>query len=288
MVSKPASDLHQPIDAGGAMAKSGQEHATPIDDCDQKLPDAMVDPQRSAPGENMHIAIIMDGNGRWAGARDLPRASGHREGVAAARRAVEAARVLGLKYLTLYSFSTENWRRPAREVRDLMSLLREFIAADLPRLAREGVRVRIIGDRSNLDRSLLALVEKAERDTAGNTKFGLQIAFNYGGRDEIVRMTREIARQIASGDLSPDMLDEERISNFLDTHDIPDPDLVIRTSGEQRISNFLIWQAAYAEYVFIDEHWPDFDKTLFEKALAQYHGRERRFGGVGAQAGLKG
>ncbi len=235
----------------------------------------------SANGGGMHVAIIMDGNGRWAAARGLPRASGHREGVKAARRAVEAAGDLGVKYLTLYSFSTENWRRPAREVRDLMGLLREFIAADLPKLAEEGVRVRIIGDRANLDRSLRTLVEKAERETAKNTSFVLQIAFNYGGRDEIVRMARAIAEKAKSGELDGKDLNEESLNNFLDTHDIPDPDVVIRTSGEQRVSNFLIWQAAYAEYVFLDQHWPDFNKDIFSRALEEYYGRERRFGGVG-------
>lgn len=227
-----------------------------------------------------HAAVIMDGNGRWAAARGLPRSSGHRAGVLAARRAVEAARDLGLQYLTLYSFSTENWRRPAGEIRDLMALLREFIAADLPKLASENVRVRIIGDRTKLDRTLLALVEKAERDTAANDKFHLQIAFNYGGRDEIVRTVKVIAQMALDGKLKPDMVDEELINQMLDTQHIPDPDLVIRTSGEKRVSNFLVWQAAYAEYVFLNEHWPDFDKALFAQALSEFAGRNRRFGGV--------
>lgn len=236
--------------------------------------------------DNLHVAVIMDGNGRWAAARDLPRASGHREGVKAARRAVEAAGDLGLKYLTLYSFSTENWRRPAGEVRDLMGLLREFIAADLPKLADEGVRVRIIGDRNNLDRGLRSLVEKAERETSGNDKFGLQIAFNYGGRDEIVRMARLIAEQASSDKLKIKDITEDKLSSLLDTSDIPDPDLVIRTSGEKRISNFLIWQAAYAEYVFLEEHWPDFDRDLFAKAIEEFYRRDRRFGGVGGSGAL--
>ncbi len=258
-----------------------------------QLKDGSPDTRRKAvsSGGNScarHAAIIMDGNGRWAAGRGLPRASGHRAGVEAARRAVEAASELGLEYLTLYSFSTENWRRPAGEVRDLMALLREFIAADLPKLAKEGVRVRIVGDRKKLDRSLLMLVEKAERDTQDNTKFCLQIAFNYGGRDEIVRMAREIARQAIAGEIASKDISEELITQMLDTKGIPDPDLVIRTSGEKRVSNFLIWQAAYAEYVFIDEHWPDFNKEIFAKALGEYVGRERRFGGLGAHSEVEG
>ncbi len=227
-----------------------------------------------------HVAIIMDGNGRWAAARDLPRSAGHREGVEAARRAVETAGNLGIRYLTLYSFSTENWRRPATEVRDLMDLLRKFVAIDLPRLAREGIRVRIIGDRSSLDRSLRALVERAEKETAGNREFFLQIAFNYGGRDEIVRMARTVAAAARRGEVDPERIDEEMLSGCLDTDGLPDPDLVIRTSGEKRISNFLIWQAAYAEYVFLDQHWPDFGEDLFLQALKEYRGRDRRFGRV--------
>lgn len=230
-----------------------------------------------------HVGIIMDGNGRWAASRDLPRAAGHREGVEAARRAVRAARDLGLEYLTLYSFSTENWRRPAREVRDLIGLLREFIEDDLPSLKKQGVQVRIIGDRQNLDRDLRLLVNRAERATAQNDKFVLQIAFNYGGRDELIRAMRSYARQVKIGAADPEKLNEEVLQEYLDTKQAPDPDLIIRTSGEKRISNFLVWQAAYAEYVFQDVLWPDFNKTHFEEAIAEYQGRERRFGGVEAQ-----
>ncbi len=227
-----------------------------------------------------HVAIIMDGNGRWAKARGLARSDGHREGVEAARRAVEAARDLGLKYLTLYSFSTENWRRPAGEVRDLMSLLRQFIGDDLPRLKNEGVKVRIIGDRDNLSPDLKALVRRAEKETENNAKFALQIAFNYGGRDELVRAARAIAKAAKSGALQPDDVSEEVIGAFLDTGQIPDPDLVIRTSGEKRVSNFLLWQAAYAEYIFIDVLWPDFTAQVFSDAIEEYCRRERRYGGV--------
>lgn len=236
----------------------------------------------SRPAAPKHVAIIMDGNGRWAAARDLPRAAGHREGVEAARRAVEAARNLGLKHLTLYSFSTENWRRPAGEIRDLMSLLRKFIGEDLPTLKSEGVKVRIIGDRKSLDLDLRTLVGHAEKETASNQDFVLQIAFNYGGRDELVRAANAYAMDVKKGLVKPN-LDEDGFGAYLDTHDGPDPDLVIRTSGEKRISNFLLWQAAYAEYVFLDVLWPDFDEGQFANAIAEYQGRERRYGGVDAK-----
>ena len=232
-----------------------------------------------------HVAIIMDGNGRWASARGLSRTDGHREGVEAARRAVEAARELGLKYLTLYSFSTENWRRPAGEVRDLMGLLKQFIVDDLPRLKKEEVRVRIIGDKANLSPDLKALVRRAESETRDNQKFVLQIAFNYGGRDEIMRATKAAVMAVQNGDLDAKDIDETVLSSFLDTEGAPDPDLIIRTSGEKRISNFLIWQAAYAEYVFTDVLWPDFDATIFASAIDEYRNRERRYGGVGGTVG---
>ncbi len=228
-----------------------------------------------------HVAIIMDGNGRWAKARGLARTEGHKAGVEAARRAVEAARDLGLQYLTLYSFSTENWRRPAGEVRDLMGLLRQFIVDDLPKLKREGCKVVIIGDRDNLSMDLKALVHRAESETRDNASFVLQIAFNYGGRDEIVRAARAAAKTAASGALKPEDITEKTFETFLDTKDCPDPDLVIRTSGEKRISNYLLWQAAYAEYVFLDVLWPDFSKEVFAGAIEEYYRRERRYGGVG-------
>jgi len=228
-----------------------------------------------------HVAIIMDGNGRWAKARALPRSAGHREGVEAVRRAVEAARDMNLECLTLYSFSTENWRRPAGEVRDLMGLLKQFIVDDLPRLKEEGVCVRIIGDRKNLTADIRALVGRAESETRENTKFTLQIAFNYGGRDEIVRAARAAGEAVRKGELRPEDIDEEVFGAFLDTGAAPEPDLVIRTSGEKRTSNFLIWQAAYAEYVFVDTLWPDFNAETFSAAIEEYCGRERRFGGVG-------
>ena len=227
-----------------------------------------------------HVAIIMDGNGRWAKARDLDRRAGHREGVEAARRAVEAAKQLGLTHLTLYSFSTENWRRPANEVQDLMALLRKFIGEDLPSLKREGVKVTIIGDRKNLDAELRFLVSRAEAETAKNTTFNLQIAFNYGGRDELARAAKQLALDFAAGKIKKEELTEDAITSYLDTSAVPDPDLVIRTSGEKRISNFLLWQAAYAEYVFLDVLWPDFDEEHFRAAIAEFAARERRYGGI--------
>ena len=238
----------------------------------------------AAAARPRHAAIIMDGNGRWAKARGLPRTAGHREGVEAARRAVEAARDLDLQYLTLYSFSTENWRRPAGEVRDLMDLLKQFIIDDLPRLKEEGVRVRILGDKENLGADLKALVRKAESETRENKRFLLQVAFNYGGRDEIVRAARAAAKAVRDGALAPGDITEEGFAHFLDTGEAPDPDLVIRTSGEKRTSNFLIWQAAYAEYVFVDVLWPDFNADIFAAAIDEYCRRERRYGGVGGAA----
>lgn len=232
-------------------------------------------------GAPRHVAIIMDGNGRWAKARGLQRSAGHREGVAAARRAVEAARNFGVEYLTLYSFSTENWRRPAGEVRDLMGLLKQFIIDDLPSLKKEGVRVVIIGDKENLTADVTALVRRAEKETASNSKYKLQIAFNYGGRDELARAARAAAMAVACGDMEPHQIDEATFAGYLDTAGAPDPDLVIRTSGERRTSNFLNWQAAYAEYVFTDVLWPDFNADTFAEAIAEYNARERRYGGVG-------
>lgn len=227
-----------------------------------------------------HVAIIMDGNGRWAANRGLPRSDGHKQGAAAARRAVEAARDLGLTHLTLYSFSTENWRRPPAEVRDLMGLLRKFIGDDLQTLKREGVKVTIIGDKKSLDADIRFLVGRAESETAGNDRFELQIAFNYGGRDEIVRAARKLAEDARAGRINPAAIDEAAFAATLDTARAPDPEIVIRTSGEKRISNFLLWQSAYSEWVFLDVLWPDFDATHFSAAIAEFQRRERRFGGV--------
>ena len=232
----------------------------------------------SEPAPLRHVAIIMDGNGRWAAREGVTRLKGHQEGVEAARRTVEAAKELGLTHLTLYSFSTENWSRPDWEVEHLMNLLRQFFAKDMKKLADEGIRVRIIGDRETLPGDLRSLVEDAETRTADNTGYTLQIAFNYGGRDELVRAATKIAARAASGELKPEDIDETVLSGALDTGDAPDPDLIIRTSGEQRISNFLLWQAAYAEFVFLDCFWPEFDDEKFRGAVEEYRRRTRRFG----------
>jgi undecaprenyl diphosphate synthase len=239
-------------------------------------------PGRSAPPA--HVAIIMDGNGRWAQMRGLPRQEGHRRGLEALRAAVRNAGDLGVRILTLYSFSTENWRRPATEVSFLLGLLRRFVEKDLSELHAAGVRVRIIGGRDDLSPDLLRLVEHAESTTRGNTGMTLVVAFNYGARDELVRAARRLAAEAAAGRLDPAAIDEATLSARLDTADLPDPELVIRTSGETRISNFLLWQAAYAEFVFTPVLWPDFDRTAFEDALAEYGRRERRFGGIGEPA----
>lgn len=236
-------------------------------------------------GMPRHVAIIMDGNGRWAKARGLPRGEGHRRGVEAIRRTVRAAGEAGIGYLTIFSFSSENWRRPAAEVADLMMLLRRFVREDLRKLHESNVRVRIIGERDNLRPDILALLVEAETLTAGNTGLTLVVAFNYGARAEIAAAARRLAQAVRDGTLDPADITEDRIGAQLDTADIPDPDLVIRTSGEQRLSNFLLWQAAYAELVFMPILWPDFDAAALDEALAIYGQRERRFGGLSAAGG---
>ncbi len=225
-----------------------------------------------------HVAIIMDGNGRWAKARGLPRGSGHERGVEALRRTVEGAGDLGITHLTVFSFSTENWRRPLAEVNVLFGLLRAYVRRDLDRLTREGVRVRVIGLREGLPDDVAQLCARAERQTEGNDRFNLTIAFNYGGRDEITRAARAVAEAVARGELQPGDVTETAIAAHLDTNGLPDPDLVIRTSGERRISNFLLWQSAYSEYVFTDVLWPDFGIEQLRTAIADYRARERRFG----------
>jgi undecaprenyl diphosphate synthase len=231
------------------------------------------------PPAPQHVAIIMDGNGRWAKARGLPRTAGHERGVEALRRTVEAAGDLGIRYLTVFSFSTENWRRPAAEVNTLFGLLKAYVQRDLSRLKQDGVRVRVIGQREGLPPDIAVLVDRAERETAANSRFHLTIAFNYGARNEILRATQAYARAIAAGEVSGELTDAG-FGQYLDTKELPDPDLVIRTSGEYRISNFLLWQAAYAELLFVDVLWPDFSKSDLESAVLRYHERERRFGAV--------
>lgn len=230
-----------------------------------------------------HVAIIMDGNGRWAAQRGLPRLEGHRRGVEAVRATVRAAIELGIEYLTLYSFSSENWSRPQEEVGELMSLLKFFIRNDLAVLHSNGVSVKVIGTRDGLPADICALLREAEDVTQGNTKLTLVVAFNYGARNEMLRAARALAADVAAGKINADMIDEAMFAARLDTHDCPDPDVIIRTSGEQRLSNFLLWQAAYAEFVFLPLYWPDFDKAAFEQALRDYAGRERRFGAVAGQ-----
>ena len=232
-----------------------------------------------------HVAIIMDGNGRWAAARGLPRGEGHRRGVEALRKTVRAAGDLGIGYLTIFSFSAENWSRPASEVRDLMGLLRRFVRNDLADLHRSGVRVRIIGERDDLDPDVRRLLEEAEELTKSNSGLTLVVAFNYGGRQEVARAARRLAVEVAAGRLAPEAIDAEMIGRHLDAPDLPDPDLVIRTSGELRLSNFLLWQSAYSELVFVPTYWPDFDRAALEDAIAEYCRRERRFGGLAARAG---
>ena len=231
-----------------------------------------------------HVAIIMDGNRRWAQARGLPRFEGHRRGVESVRRAVRSAIDLGVEYLTVYSFSKENWSRPPDEVAALMGLLKRFIRKDLADLHRSDVRVRIIGSRLGLSADLVALIREAEEVTRFNRGLTLAVAFNYGSRQEIVEAAKRLAEDVARGVLDPVAIDAEAFAARLDTAEMPDPDLVIRTSGEQRLSNFLLWQAAYAEFVFVPGHWPDFDHSIFEAAIAEYRARERRFGGSPAVA----
>ncbi|MQB43151.1 isoprenyl transferase [Rhizobium sp. ICMP 5592] len=230
-----------------------------------------------------HVAIIMDGNGRWANARGLPRTMGHRKGVEAVRETVRAAGDIGVKYLTLFAFSSENWRRPETEVSDLLGLLKAFIRRDLAELHRQNVRIRVIGDRNNLRGDILPLLIEAEETTRDNTALTLVIAFNYGSRDEISRALVSLAKDVEAGRLRPQDISPELVGARLDTAGIPDPDLIIRTSGEERLSNFLLWQAAYSEFMFMPEYWPDFSRDLFFSALEKYAARDRRFGGLSAK-----
>lgn len=235
------------------------------------------------PAVPRHVAIIMDGNGRWAARRGLPRSAGHKAGVDALRRAVKAAADFGIEYLTIYSFSSENWSRPAAEVSFLLDLLRRFIRQDVAELHRSGVKITVVGSRADLEPGIVSLLDDAERLTCGNSKLNLVVAFNYGSRQEIARAMSAIARKVESGEISAADISPELISLNLDTAGIPDPDLLIRTGGEQRISNFLLWQCAYTEFVFVDEFWPDFTHEIFALALDEFRLRDRRFGGIEAQ-----
>ena len=232
-----------------------------------------------------HVAIIMDGNGRWAAARGLPRVEGHRRGVEALRKTVHAAADLGIAVLTIFSFSSENWSRPQSEISDLMALLRRFIRNDLVELHKSNVRVRVIGERDDLGRDIRGLLEEAEELTRANDGLTLVVAFNYGARQEIARAARRLAVEVAQGRLKAEDITPELLARHLDMPDLPDPDVIIRTSGEQRLSNFLLWQAAYSELVFVPLNWPDFDGAALQDAIAEYQRRERRFGGLIAQTG---
>jgi undecaprenyl diphosphate synthase len=231
-----------------------------------------------------HVAVIMDGNGRWATQRSLPRTEGHRHGVEAVRRLVRAAIECGTEYLTVFTFSSENWRRPRAEVSYLFALLRRFIRQDVAELHGAGVRITVIGERAGLDADIVQMIEECESLTAGNSTLNLVVAFNYGGRTEIVKTARALAEKVARGELSPGEIDEAVFAANLYAPGVPEPDMLIRTSGEQRISNYLLWQMAYTELVFVEEHWPDFDKSIYQRAIAEYARRQRRFGGVPAAA----
>ena len=231
-----------------------------------------------SPPPPRHVAIIMDGNGRWAQSRSLPRVAGHKRGAEAVRRAVDAALETGVSYLTLFGFSSENWKRPADEVSDLMGLLRHYLRGEVAEMHKNCVRVRVIGDRNRLAPDIVSQIAYNEELTAKNDRLCVAIALSYGGRAEIAGAARRLAEEVAAGRLAPSAINEESFARHLLTADMPDPDLVIRTSGEQRISNFLLWQAAYSEFIFIDTLWPDFTKADFERAVREYHCRERRYG----------
>jgi undecaprenyl diphosphate synthase len=246
---------------------------------------AVIKPELQAPAATsvgaavpQHVAVIMDGNGRWASARGLPRVAGHRAGAHAVRRTIEAAVSCGVSWLTLYAFSSENWRRPAEEVLDLTGLLRHYIRQELNDICKQGVRVRIIGDRERFDADTRAELDRAEATTLGNVRLNLNVALSYGARDEIAAAARAAAKAALRGEIDPASIDEAGFGRFLSTAGMPDPDLLIRTSGEQRLSNFLLWQSAYSELVFMDVLWPDFGESHFTEALTEFARRERRFG----------
>lgn len=240
-------------------------------------------PQPSTPGAStpMHVAIIMDGNGRWAAARGLPRAEGHRKGAESVRAVIKSASSSGIKYLTLFGFSSENWKRPSVEVLDLMGLLRLYLRKEMAELHKQGVKFSVIGERSRLPEDVQDLVAASEERTRDNTGLNLVLALSYGGRAEIVNAARVLAAQVQDGTLAPTDISDDMFAENLETKHIPDPDLLIRTSGEQRLSNFLLWQCAYTEFVFTDKLWPDFGAEAFEEAIAEFQSRDRRFGAVG-------
>ncbi len=242
-------------------------------------PETAISMPETAPSPR-HVAIIMDGNGRWASKRGLPRAEGHRRGVEAVRRCVRAAIELGISHLTLYTFSSENWRRPYEEIVDLMGLLKLFIRRDLADLHEQNVKIRVIGTEDRVDREVVALIRDAVDLTKNNTGLVLTTAFNYGARDEIVRAVKALALEVERGEIAASDITSERLEAHLDTVGLPEPDLLIRTGGDQRISNFLLWQCAYTEFVFLDAYWPDFSKEMLVQAVSEFQNRERRFGGL--------
>lgn len=239
-----------------------------------------IEPKPEPSPMPRHIAIIMDGNGRWAAAKNLPRIAGHRRGAEAVRRTVVACRELGIDYLTLYAFSSENWKRPRTEVEDLMGLLRLYLRREVAELNENNVRLTVIGDRSGLAGDILSLIDEAEEKTGDNTGMVLALALNYGSQAEIIGAVKEIAEAYHAGRIKLDDITEEMFPRYLYTHELPEPDLLIRTSGEQRLSNFLLWQSAYTELMFIDVLWPDFDKETLMAAISDYGARERRYGGA--------
>ena len=249
---------------------------------DAAAPDSASRSDGSRSTGPRHVAIIMDGNGRWAQKRGRARLLGHRAGARRVREIVEACPDLGVDYITVFAFSTENWKRTQSEVAGLMSLFRRYIENEANDLLAAGVRVRFIGDRLRLDAKLRKLMDMIEALTAHNTLVNLTVALNYGGRDEVARATKRLARDVADGKLDPEAITDQTLPRYLDTCVLPDPDLVIRTSGEARISNFLLWQSAYAEYEFVDTLWPDFTRACFEEVIARFSSRERRYGGVSA------
>ena len=242
---------------------------------DGSAANAMGDLPAGAP---QHVAVIMDGNGRWAVSRGMPRVMGHRKGVDVVRPIVEAAADMGIAHLTLFAFSAENWQRPRTEVEELMRLLKFYLRSQIAELHRNGVKLRVIGEREGLSSEINALIDNAEAVTRGNTRISLSVALNYGGRQDIVRATRNLARRVADGELACEAIDEAAVSAALYTHGTPDPDLLIRTSGEQRMSNFLLWQFAYTEMVFLETLWPDFTPDHLRAAVEEFHRRDRRFG----------
>ena len=237
-----------------------------------------VPTQPESNGIPVHVAIIMDGNGRWAKAIGLPRAAGHEQGAEAVRRTVKAASDLGIQYLTLYGFSLENWKRPAKEIADLMGLLRLYLRKEISELHREGVRIRFIGDRSMLAADIISLIEMSEQKTRANTKLDLVIALSYGSRQEITAAVRQLVEDVAAGEISADAIDENALEGRLYTADMPDPDLIVRTSGEHRLSNFVTWRSVYSELHFIEKHWPALTEADFKDILQEYENRERRRG----------